>query len=41
MQIAVSRSLASGATFAATYTDKDVTSTTDTQILELDLSVKF
>jgi hypothetical protein len=41
MQIAVSRPLASGATFAATYTDKDVTATTDTQILELDLSVKF
>jgi hypothetical protein len=41
MQIAVSRPLASGATFAATYTDKDVTSSTDTQILELDLSVSF
>jgi len=41
MQIAVSRPLASGATFAATYTDKDVTATTDTQILELDLSVSF
>jgi hypothetical protein len=41
MQIAVSRPLASGATFAATYTDKDDSATTDTQILELDLSVKF
>jgi azurin len=41
MQIAVSRPLASGATFAATYTDKDDSTTTDTQILELDLSVKF
>jgi len=41
MQIAVSRPLASGATFAATYTDKDVTASTDTQILELDLSVSF
>jgi len=41
MQIGVSRPLASGATFAATYTDKDVTATTDTQILELDLSVSF
>ena len=40
-QIAVSRPLASGATFAATYTDKDDSATTDTQILELDLSVKF
>jgi len=40
-QIAVSRGLASGATFAATYTDKDDSATTDTQILELDLSVKF
>ena len=41
MQVAVSRSLASGATIAATYTDKDVTASTDTQILELDLSVSF
>jgi len=41
MQVAVSRPLASGATFAATYTDKDDSATTDTQILELDLSVKF
>ena len=41
MQIAVSRPLASGATFAATYTDKDNGATTDTQILELDLSVSF
>jgi hypothetical protein len=40
-QIAVSRPLASGATFAATYTDKDDSTSTDTQILELDLSVKF
>jgi len=41
VQVAVSRSLASGATFAATYTDKDDSATTDTQILELDLSVSF
>ena len=41
MQVAVSRPLASGATLAATYTDKDDSATTDTQILELDLSVKF
>ena len=41
MQVAVSRPLASGATLAATYTDKDDSATTDTQILEIDLSVKF
>ena len=41
MQVGVSRALASGATIAATYTDKDVTTTTDTQVFELDLSVKF
>jgi hypothetical protein len=41
MQIAASRPLASGATLAVTYTDKDASATTDTKTLELDLSVKF
>jgi len=41
MQIAASRSLAAGSTLAITYTDKDVTASTDTQVLEIDLSVKF
>jgi len=40
-QIAAVRSLASGATAAITYTDKDASTTTDTETLEIDLSVKF
>ena len=39
-QVAASRKLASGATFAATYTDEDMSSG-DKQTMELDLSVKF
>ncbi len=46
-QIAASRSLAAGSKLALTYTDKDdrsiatSTSQTDTQVFEIDLSVKF
>ena len=40
-QIAASRSLASGATLALTYTDKDTANTTDEQKFEADISVKF
>jgi hypothetical protein len=40
-QVAVSRALASGATLAATYTDEDMSATTDKKTFELDLSVKF
>ena len=41
VQIKAVRSLASGATAAITYTDKDASTTTDTETLEIDLSVKF
>ena len=41
MQIKGVRNLASGATAAVTYTDKSATATTDTETLEIDLSVKF
>jgi hypothetical protein len=41
MQVSAKRGLASGATATVTYTDKDDGVATDTQILELDLSVKF
>jgi len=41
MQVSAVRALASGATATVTYTDKDDSATTDTQILEVDLSVKF
>jgi hypothetical protein len=38
----VTRALASGATFEATYTDTDnVTGTADTKVLDLELAVKF
>ena len=40
-QVAVSRSLASGATASVTYTDKELTDTTDSQTFEAELSVKF
>jgi hypothetical protein len=40
-QISASRSLASGATLALTYTDKDTANTTDKQTFEADISVKF
>jgi len=40
-QIAASRSLASGATLALTYTDKDTGNATDEQKFEADISVKF
>jgi len=40
-QISASRSLASGATLALTYTDKDTANTTDEQKFEADISVKF
>jgi len=40
-QISASRSLASGATLALTYTDKDTANTTDQQTFEADISVKF
>ena len=40
-QIDVKRSLASGATLAVTYTDKDASATTSTETFEVDLSVKF
>jgi len=40
-QVAAVRSLASGATASVTYTDKSATTTTDTETLEIDLSVKF
>ena len=41
VQVKAVRSLASGATAAITYTDKSATATTDTETLEIDLSVKF
>ena len=41
VQIAASRSLASGATLALTYTDKDTANTTDEQKFEADISIKF
>jgi len=41
-QVVVTRPLASGATFEATYTDTDnVTGTADTKVLDLELAVKF
>jgi hypothetical protein len=40
-QIAVSRSLASGATLALTYTNKDTSAAAETKTFEADLSVKF
>ena len=40
-QVGAVRSLASGATAAITYTDKSATTVTDTETLEIDLSVKF
>jgi len=40
-QVTVSRPLASGATATVTYTDKDLTDTTDSQTFEAELSVKF
>jgi hypothetical protein len=40
-QISASRTLASGATLALTYTDKDTANTTDEQKFEADISVKF
>jgi len=40
-QIALVRSLAAGSTLAVTYTDKDASTTTDTQTFEADISVKF
>jgi len=40
-QVGVSRGLASGATVALTYTDKDTSNTADEQKFEADLSVKF
>ena len=40
-QVTVSRPLASGATATVTYTDKELTDTTDSQTFEAELSVKF
>ena len=40
-QISVKRALASGATATVLYTDKDDSATTDTQILEVEVSVNF
>jgi hypothetical protein len=40
-QVSVSRPLASGATASVTYTDKELTDTTDSQTFEAELSVKF
>jgi hypothetical protein len=40
-QVSAVRSLASGATATVTYTDKEASTTTDTETLEVDLSVKF
>jgi hypothetical protein len=40
-QVAVSRSLASGATLALTYTNKDTSATAETKTFEADISVKF
>jgi hypothetical protein len=41
MQVSASRSLASGATLALTYTDKDTANATDEQKFEADISIKF
>jgi hypothetical protein len=41
MQVSASRSLASGATLALTFTDKDTANTTDEQKFEADISIKF
>jgi hypothetical protein len=41
MQVSASRKLASGATLALTYTDKDTANATDEQKFEADISIKF
>ena len=41
MQLAASRTMASGVSLALTYTDKDTANTTDEQKFEADISIKF